>query len=100
MQISFVRNNIHFEWDEKKEILNIDKHGINFTLAREAFDDINGLFFYDKEYSDGEERFRLLAQIANRIIILLVFKDSDIIRIISARLATKKEKKTYVEYSR
>jgi len=60
----------------------------------------NGLFFYYKEHSDGEERFRFLAQIANKIIIIFVFKDSEVIRIISVRVATKKEKKTYAEYSR
>lgn len=100
MKVSLIRKSIHFEWDKNKENINIDKHGIDFTLASEAFDDENGLFFYDKENSEGEERFKLLAQIANRIVILLVFTDREAIRIISARTATKKEKKVYVEYQR
>ena len=74
------------------------KHGVSFTEARSVFLDENAVEFYDFEHSDGEERFLLLGM-SRKMRILLVchcfYEKEDIISIISARKATKNERKEY-----
>ena len=88
-----------YEWDEVKAQLNIAKHGVSFDEAKSVFGDEFGLVIFDEEHSQGEERFLLLGQSARSRILLVVhcYKDGDIIRIISARKATKNEQKQYKE---
>lgn len=88
-----------YEWDEVKAQLNIAKHGVSFDEAKTAFCDEYGLIVFDEEHSDNEERFYLLAMSQKERILVVVhcYKDGDIIRIISARKATAKEKKQYKE---
>lgn len=90
---------MNYEWDEVKERLNIAKHNVDFTEAKSVFADEYGLVVFDKEHSNDEERFYLLG-ISNKERILLVvhcYKEGDIIRIISARKATAREKEQYKE---
>ena len=87
-----------FDWDENKAIANESKHGISFLEAMTAFNDTNALITDDDEHSDDEERFILLG-ISNTSNLLMVchcyrHKD-DIIRLISARRANKREAKQY-----
>ena len=88
---------MHFEWDEEKEKRNIIKHGIDFSMAALVFYDENRLEWYDERHSDEEDRFITIGQIGNvTVILLVVYTDQgDAIRIISARKATKKERRQY-----
>jgi uncharacterized DUF497 family protein len=87
-----------FEWDENKNKLNIKKHGISFADACYVFADTFALSIPDNEHSDSEERWLLLGKSVMSSKILLVvhtIKIGDIIRIISARKATKQEEQAY-----
>lgn len=91
-------SNIEFDWDGHKASANIRKHGVSFEEAKTVFYDDLALFMEDPEHSLTEERFLLLG-ISNRLRVLVVShcyrQDHDLIRIISARVASKQEKKTY-----
>lgn len=89
-----------FEWDDNKAQLNIEKHQITFEEASTVFYDEEAILFDDPDHSDDEERFNLLgfSSGANLLIVChCVRGDNDIIRIISARKATKRESKQYTE---
>ena len=91
-----------FEWDPRKEEVNIQKHGITFEQASYVFSDPYALNKYDKEHSDDEDRWLLLGKSINGIVLVVIhtFKEQDdeeIVRIISARKATKNEIKQYQE---
>jgi len=91
-----------FEWDRKKENINITKHGVTFEQASYVFADPFALNRFDEEHSEDEERWVLLGKSLNQTILLVAhtFRDNDgkeFVRIISARKATKKEEKSYRE---
>lgn len=90
---------IRFEWDESKNKLNRKKHGIWFEEAQQVFDDPSAIRFYDTEHSDKEDRFLMLGAMESGRVTVVVFCEriEDVIRIISARKATKKEIKSYEE---
>ena len=91
---------ISFEWDEKKNKANIRKHGVAFEEAMTVFFDENAILFDDPEHSDREERFLLLGMSteANVMIVCHCCRQSDtVIRIISARKATRREERRYEE---
>lgn len=91
---------LRFEWDERKNKRNRRKHGIWFEEAQSVFDDSHGRLFYDPEHSEDEERFILLgvSSAARILVVVHCYKESDsLIRIISARKATKKEARLYEE---
>ncbi len=90
---------MNFEWDEKKNQANIKKHGVDFRDACYVFADIYALNMPDTTHSDDEERWLLLGATLGGKILLVVHTEriGDIIRIISARHATKHEQKTYNE---
>lgn len=91
---------LRFEWDEKKNKQNRSKHGIWFEEAQSVFDDGNGRMFLDSEHSDDEDRFVLIGMNSSVRILVVVhcYRESDsIVRIISARKATKREIKFYEE---
>ena len=91
---------LSFEWDEKKNQANIRKHGVTFEEAMTVFFDENAILFDDPEHSDQEERFLLLGMSteANVMIVCHCVRQSDtVIRVISARKATKKEEQRYAE---
>ena len=89
---------IRFEWDEKKHTLNNRRHGVSFNEAQTIFADENGLLLDDPDHSDEEDRFILLG-LSSRLRLLVVShtyrKDDAVIRIISARKATRSEQKHY-----
>ena len=89
---------IEFEWSQPKARANLRKHGVSFEEAKSVFYDEYARQFFDEDHSDREERFILLGK-SNRSRILIVChceRDSgNIIRIISARRATAKERKFY-----
>lgn len=89
-----------FQWDPKKESINIQKHGVNFEQASYVFADPNALSMFDEDHSECEDRWILLGKSQNELVLTVVhtFRNEDgseVVRIISARKATKKEIKTY-----
>ena len=93
-------NNIRFEWDNTKNINNIKKHKISFEETKTVFFDENARVIPDPEHSKSEERFIILG-ISNKLKLLIVVhtyrKNDEVIRIITARKATKTESKYYLE---
>jgi uncharacterized DUF497 family protein len=92
---------MRFDWDEKKNLLNLEKHKVSFEVAALVFGDPHSLTRFDR-CKDGEERWHTLG-IAVGVTVLLVahaeYKESgeELIRIISARRATPHERKIYEE---
>ena len=89
---------ITFEWDENKNQINQRKHGISFEEAKTVFYDEEALLRDDPEHSEEEERFVILglrAQ-ANLLVVCPCYRVSEtVIRLISARKATKTESQFY-----
>jgi hypothetical protein len=90
---------MQFIWDESKNRSNIKKHGIDFSDASYAFADPNQLNMPDHTGSYGEDRWLLLGSepVNGTIVVVHVEVEQNMMRIISARSATKHEKKLYVE---
>lgn len=89
---------INFEWDSSKDDINKKKHKISFEEAKTVFYDTNALLIEDPEHSQEEERFIILgmSQKANLLIVCHCYRASDtVIRIISARKATRTESEQY-----
>jgi uncharacterized protein len=87
-----------FEWDENKNQLNYKKHGIWFEEAQTIWTDEHSLEFNNPEHSEKEERYLRVGRSTNKKILLVVFcerHDGKIIRIISARKATRTERVHY-----
>ncbi len=92
---------IHFEWDNNKNTINKKKHKISFEEAKTVFYDEEALVIDDPEHSQEEERFIILglSNRANLLVVCHCYRSSDaVIRIISARKATKTESKQYEEW--
>lgn len=90
--------NLKFEWDKTKARKNLEKHEVSFEEAQSVFFDDDAVQLWDSNHSQGEERFLMLG-LSNKLRILLIVhcyrEDNSTIRIISARKATKNEKKEY-----
>ena len=89
-----------FEWDNNKNEINKKKHGLSFETAREVFYDEAAILFDDPDQSVEEERFLIIGMVKSSKICIVshCYRNSDkVIRIISAREATKNEKKVYWE---
>ena len=92
-----------FEWDPVKARTNQQKHGVAFERAATVFRDPRALSQFDDEHSHDEDRWDTMGLDRNGILLVLCHtfrktRDNDaVIRIISARKATKKEAKQYEE---
>lgn len=90
---------ISFEWDKKKSQANLTKHKVAFEEAQTVFFDTNARMIFDSTHSTDEDRFILLGLSAAMRVLVVVHccrsNNEQIIRIISARKATKKEQKQY-----
>lgn len=89
---------ITFEWDSAKAVANIKKHGVSFEEAHSVFYDDFAVQFFDEEHSTSEERFLLLGMSTGGRLLLVCHCEREagnIIRIISARKATKTESTFY-----
>ena len=86
---------ILFEWDEDKEQSNIQKHGIDFTIASQVFFDESRIEFFDIDHSTGDEERFITIGAVGRILTVVYTERSESLRIISARIATRKERNTY-----
>lgn len=90
-----------YEWDETKNKINLEKHGIDFKVAIEVFSDANAMVQFNREV-DGEIRDQIIGKLDGEIVILFVVftKRGQKIRLISARKANKQERAIYENQTR
>ena len=89
---------MQFEWDPAKAAENLEKHGVSFEEAATIFRDTLSVTGPDPDHSVGEERFVTFGvSTSERLLIVGHTERGDIIRIITARLATSGERKIYEE---
>jgi uncharacterized DUF497 family protein len=88
---------VRFEWDEGKNSQNRRKHGVDFQVAALVFDDPNHLSEQDR-FVDGEERWQTIGLVNELLLVCHTWTGEDLIRIISARKATRKERTRYYGY--
>jgi uncharacterized DUF497 family protein len=87
-----------FEWDPEKAASNLAKHGVAFHEAATVFDDPMAVTYFDPDHSDDEERFLTFGHSNQGKLLVVSHTDrNDHTRIISARRATRKERKQYEE---
>lgn len=87
---------MRFEWDDEKASINERKHNVSFPEAMTVFGDPLALTGYDPDHSTNEERFITMGlAITERLLIVCHTDREQRIRIISARVATKRERKDY-----
>ena len=89
---------ITFEWDDEKAESNLEKHGVSFDEASTVFYDPHALVIDDDEHSYEENRFIIvgLSAKARALTVCHCYREADeVIRIISARRATKNEENAY-----
>ena len=89
---------LRFTWDPAKAAANLRKHGVSFIEASTAFADSLSSTIPDPDHSVGEERFVLMGlSDRGRLLVVAHVERGDLVRIISARPATRRERKTYEE---
>ncbi|MDB5814829.1 MAG: hypothetical protein JWN23_1946 [Rhodocyclales bacterium] len=89
---------IKFEWDRAKAATNLKKHGVSFEEAQSVFFDEFAVQFFDEEHSAQEERFLMLGMNFDANLLLVCHCEREagaVIRIISARKATRREQAFY-----
>ena len=89
---------LQFEWDQKKNSSNAKKHGVSFEEAQTTFYDDQAIVFDDPDHSDEEDRFIIVGtnHKLNTLVVCHCYREKEtIIRIISARKATKEEEQYY-----
>jgi len=88
---------VNFEWDGDKANANVSKHGVSFEEAATVFGDPLSLTIVDPRHSSGqEERFITMGTSYQGVLIVVIHCDrGESIRLISARRATRREKRTY-----
>jgi uncharacterized DUF497 family protein len=93
-------NAIRFAWNKVKAAENLRKHGVSFEEASTVFADENARLKHDPDHSQAEDRFILLGLSAKLrlLVVCHVYREEQIIRLISARKATRNERKQYGSY--
>ena len=91
---------MRIEWDDAKDLLNQEKHGVSFLEARNLFEsEIDYLEIFDSEHSDFEDRFIAIGPIERGLVVIVYTeREEDIIRIIGARWANNREQSLYRSY--
>ena len=91
-----------FEWDAEKALKNQEKHNVSFDEAQTVFDDLLATIFDDEWNSVGERRELIIGHSNNRRLLIVSFTErtQGVIRIISSRPATTKERKAYEKHKR
>lgn len=88
----------NFEWDPEKAKENLEKHGVSFEEASAAFGDPLSMNMPDPDHSEGEHRFVVMGMSDRYRLLVVSYTDRPPrTRIISARLATRSERKQYEE---
>ena len=96
---TIISNDNRFEWDEEKNLANIEKHGIDFEEILEVFDDPAFLTGYDFEHSETEDRYYGIGNLNGILIVLVFFTEKKArIRLLSARQADKDLREEYYDY--
>jgi uncharacterized DUF497 family protein len=92
---------MRFEWDPRKAASNIRKHQISFDEALTVFNDTLARIHDDEDHSVAEHREIIIGHSVLGRLMLVFFTEraEDVVRIFSARLATRKEREDYEEYS-
>ncbi|MDO8654554.1 MAG: BrnT family toxin [Undibacterium sp.] len=91
-------NDLSFEWDKSKATVNLKKHGVSFEEAKSAFSDERAKLIADPDHSEDEDRFILLGYSSSMRLLVVCHcyrTDESIIRIISARKASRHEAASY-----
>jgi uncharacterized DUF497 family protein len=94
-------SSLSFTWDPDKNLINIRKHSISFEEAKSVFYDEFARLMHDPDHSEDEERFLILGFSKNYNILVVCHchrENDEVIRLISARKATRNEKKKYQEF--
>jgi uncharacterized DUF497 family protein len=87
---------MRFEWDPEKALANLEKHGVSFEEAATAFGDPLSATIGDPDHAQDEDRYILLGETYQGRLVVVVHTDrEETVRIISARLATRRERKSY-----
>lgn len=101
-KVKFHLGGFSFTWDDAKAIANIRKHHVSFEIAAEVLLDKYAVDMYDNFHSKDEDRYKIIGRIMDKETILSVIYverinlgNVELIRIISAREATRKEKEIY-----
>ncbi len=92
-----------FVWDDIKASANLDKHGVSFDEARSVFHDEHARLIIDPDHSDEEERFIILglSSTPRLLVVCHCYRENDaVIRLISARKATRREATFYRRFKR
>jgi uncharacterized DUF497 family protein len=88
---------LRFEWNSSKARDNYAKHGVSFELAEKVFRDPFAVEFLDDRQDYGEQRFVILGMVNGHVLYVAYTESNDVIRIISARRATKHEQEIYLQ---
>jgi uncharacterized protein len=86
---------MEFEWDENKNRINKLKHDIDFQIAKGVFEDKGRIKAEDNRIDYGETRWISIGKAFNLILVIVYTIRDAKIRIISARIASKKERDQY-----
>jgi uncharacterized DUF497 family protein len=89
---------MEFEWDPDKAARNLAKHGVSFHEAATVFGDPLAVTYFDPDHSEEEDRFLTFGHSSEGHLLVVAHTDrEDRTRVISARRATRKERKAYEE---
>ena len=88
---------LRFEWDKSKAKKNYAKHGVSFDLAKGVFEDPFAIEFLDDRQDYDEERFVIIGMVDDYLLYVAYTERNEVIRIISARRATKHEQEAYFQ---
>jgi len=93
---------MRFVWDTKKDQLNQAKHGLSFEESTELFNSgIDYLEIYDERHSENEDRFIAVGPIRRGVIVVAYTEpEDDVLRLLSARMATRNERRRYETYEK
>ena len=87
---------MRFEWDDRKAVENLSKHGVSCGEATEVFYDPNAIEDYDLQHSDNGARFTIIGLSSRRLLyVVYAERAADLVRIISARKADRAEQEIY-----
>jgi hypothetical protein len=89
---------LEFEWDEEKAKKNKQNYGISFELAKLVFNDEKRIEFFDDENSLNEDRYDVIGKVSDIVFVVYTERNNKI-QIISARLATRMERRMYNDYN-
>ena len=89
---------LRFEWDDRKARANLTRHGVSFREAGNVFGDPLSVTIPDPRHSEGEGRLITIGEsLRGRLLVVVHTERGDAIRIITARPATRRERKQYEE---